>query len=98
MDSEFQRIRIVDPHDFKEIELKLKIGRKSHKPLIYQSIEGILPNCPEFEKLQNSQQIEKVRKFIKKEYPHLDPYEGKGFGNDAIRKHVKDYLKERNNK
>lgn len=96
--SKFQRIRIVDPRDFPEIELKPTIGRKTHKALIYQAIEGILPNCPEFEKLQNKQQIEKVREFIATKNPHLDPYEGKGFGDDAIRKHVKTYLKERNSK
>lgn len=94
-DIGFKRIRVVDPLEFPEFELKPKIGRKSHKTLIYQAIDRIQKLVSDFERKRTKEQIRLIREFIESENPQLDVY-GKGFGDDAIRKHVKSYFREKN--
>lgn len=89
----FRRIKIIDPRNYPEAAIQPKIGRKTFKPLIYSGIRGIMHSDPEFPKKSNKLKIELVRNFIQEKCPEIDPY-GNGLRDDAIRKHISEFLSE----
>lgn len=89
--STFQRIKVVSPEDFPEINIKPKIGRKSHKPLIHEAIERLIGNDPNFENKSHKIKAKLIRGYIEKYSEGIDPY-GPGLGDDAIRKIVNLYF------
>jgi len=93
----FQRIRIIDPEVFPKIERRPKIGRKSFKPLIYCAIEEILKNNQHFKNETNKKKAEQIRNYLISHHPKINPY-GPGLGDDAIRKHVNSFFREKFNK
>jgi len=90
----FQRIRIVDPEEFPEIELRPKIGRRSYKLLIFKAIKEILKTNGDFQNETNKKKAEQIRDYIISHWPEIDPF-GPGLGDDAIRKITNSYFKDK---
>ncbi|MBD3677973.1 MAG: hypothetical protein HUJ27_06160 [Rhodobacteraceae bacterium] len=83
----YHRIRIISPEDFPEVKIKPKIGRPSNGNLIQRHAYLLFKGYPEAIDISNKEKAEIVRKSIKNANPDLDVY-GKGFGDDALRKHI----------
>lgn len=88
--SKFNRIRIIDPSEYPELELKAKIGRPSHKEKIYSACEALIERDKEFFRLPNKTKIQRVRDYIESKYPEID-VDGPGMGDDVIRKRIKEF-------
>lgn len=89
--NKFQRIRIIDPIEFPEIDLKPKIGRKTNRELIYKAIADSLQHNANFANETHKAKANSIREFLKASNRKINPY-GPGFGDDAIRKHVNSYF------
>jgi len=91
--AKLHRIRIFDPADFPGLELNPPIGRKTHKQFIYWAISELLGKNPEFKNQVHKAKCDQIRKFIKLNCKDIDP-NGRGWGDDAIRKHVSAYFRQ----
>lgn len=90
--SHFHKIRVVDPGQFPELDLKPAIGRKTNRETIETALIECLRNDSNFINLNNKTKTEEIRKRIEATHPTLNPY-GPGFHDDTIRKLVNSYLK-----
>lgn len=87
----FQKIRVIDPDQFPEIEFQPPIGRKTNREMIESALSDCLREIPKFADANNKFKIEEIRKRIKANNPECDPY-GPGFHADTIRGHMKSYF------
>ena len=83
----YQKIRIIAPEEAPEIVLNPKIGRPSNGELIQRHAYMLFKRYPEAVDFTNKNKALAVRQSIEKENSDIDVY-GKGFGDDALRKHI----------
>ena len=88
--SKFNRLRIIDPYEYPELELQPKIGRPTKKEKIYSACKELFKRDNGFFQLVNKTKVQKVREYIKHKHPEIDVY-GPSMGDDAIRKRIKEF-------
>ena len=88
--SKFNRLRIIEPSEYPELELQPKIGRSTNKEEIYSACKALSKRDEDFSQLPNKKKIQQVRDHIKSEHPEID-VDGPGMGDDAIRKRIKEF-------
>jgi len=86
-DHAYQRIRIITPEEAPEITLNPTIGRPSNGQLIQKHAYLLFKRNPESVDSTNKYKALSVRESIKEENSDIDVY-GRGFGDDALRKHI----------
>ncbi len=91
-ESKYNRLRIIDPYQYPELELQPKIGRKTYKKEIHSACEELYKLDNGFFQLTNKEKARLVREHIKSRYPKIDIY-GPGMGDDTVRKLIKELEK-----
>ena len=90
--DEFSQIRVVDTQEYPELTENKKIGRPTHRDLIYSAIEILKNENEQFMSLPNKSKIDQIRKVIVKLAPGIKP-DGPGLSDDTIRKHITEFKK-----
>lgn len=90
--EEYSRICIVQACAHPELLAAERIGRPTNRSLISAAINVATANNSEFLNLTNKEKNRIVRDYISQDNPEIDVF-GKGWSDDAIRKHIAEYKK-----
>ena len=93
--SKFQRITVVGPEDFPEINIKPKVGRKSHKDLIIRAIQELEKITSDFENYTNKNKTNRIWDYLNIHNPELIR-DSRGLKDDTLRKIISSYYKNKN--
>lgn len=88
----FQRIVIIDPAHFPELEARPRVGGHTERERIYAAL-AVVALQDDFGIKPSNIQRQRVRKELKRQFPQLD-LEAGYFHDDTLQRHMKQYFED----